>query len=215
MARARHWGVLCVLAAGTAPLHAQSDRQARLEAQAAVSLHRHVVLTLGTDLRAAEAAGNRRVRGEAGVALPWTLAPWLEVEPRYRYIVNDEPGGEVGEEHRFTLEAEAAARAGRAGVENRARVERRLEEDERSTRFRNRLRLSLPSALRAGAEWFAWNEAFYTWPDRRWTRNVTAAGHAAPLGRGVEAGLYYLFQRDYFDTPRDQHGIAMEIEWEL
>lgn len=210
-------GCLVLLAACRAPLHAQSspDRQARLEAQVEVPVHRHVVLTLGTDLRAAEADANRRARVEAGVALPWKVAPWLQLEPRYRYLVNSEIGADSGAEHRLSLEAEASARPGIVGVENRARMERRIEEDERTTRFRNRLRLALPSTLRDGAEWFAWDEAFYSWPDRRWTRNVAAAGLAAPLARGLGAELYYLFQRDYFDAPRDQHGIALELEVEL
>lgn len=202
-------GLLCILASCVvAPLRAQ-DRQARFEARVGVPLHRHAVLTLGTDLRAADAASNRRTRGEIGVALPWAPARWLEVEPHYRYILDD------GVEHRFAMEATASARPGRAAVENRARVERRVEEDERSTRFRNRVRLAVPAAPRDGAEWFAWNEAFYTWPGRRWTRNVTAAGIGAPLGRGIDVELYYLFQRDYFDAPRDQHGVALELDWDL
>ncbi len=206
-------GCALILLAGAAPLHAQSsDRQARLEVRADVPVHRHVVLSVGTDLRAADASANRRVRGEAGVGLPWKPASWLEVEPRYRFLANADPNSV---EHRFTLQAEASARPGRVGVENRARVERRIEEDERSTRFRHRLRLALPAPIRDGAEWMVWNEAFYTWPDRRWTRNVAAAGLAAPLGRGADAELYYLFQRDYFDDPWDQHGIALEIDLDL
>ncbi|HEX2191533.1 MAG TPA: DUF2490 domain-containing protein [Longimicrobiaceae bacterium] len=206
--------LLLAHAPASRPLRAQAaDGQGRLEVEATVPVHRHAEIVLGADLRAAEAASNRRARFEAGAAFPWEVAAWLRVEPRYRFLAD---AADDGVEHRYSVEALVSAAAGPLEAESRSLLERRFEEEGRTTRYRNRLRVGAPLGGRgSGTEWFVYDEVYYGWPERAWTRNVAAAGLARALARELDVELAYLLQRDFGDSPRDAHALAVEVDWTL
>lgn len=142
-------------------------------------------------------------RGSAGLA--FKLNKYVTVTPAYVYQSYEPLPGRKTNEHRVTLNGAVQFSLAKFMLTDNNLVERRLINSRAdSTRYRNRLRIEHPVALRElKLNVFLSDEIYYDWSVNAWVRNRFYAGTGKRFGERVSAEIFYVRQNDGHVRPGD------------
>lgn len=130
------------------------------------------------------------------VELPVKLNKHLTLSPGYFYIGAPPVAGRKYREHRLRLSVIPHFNVGRVTFDDRNALERRFRTVGNQTRYRNRLRVSVPvfDAERRFSI-VAYDEAIYDFTSRAWSRNIISVGASKTFER-LTTELSYVRQND-------------------
>ncbi|MDQ3711001.1 MAG: DUF2490 domain-containing protein [Acidobacteriota bacterium] len=193
----------------------RSDNQARGEIDVAVPLVKDLFFTVAGDLRVAETAENRFVRGEVGFLYKQQIGKYLIIVPRYRYRAEQLFNGTSSTENRLSADGIVNFKIQKFEITDNNLFEFRFRRSGNSQRYRNRLKISHPVRIgETKIDLFASDEVYYEWDERAWTRNRFKVGFGKDLGERGGYEIYYMRQNDGFSRPGDLHVFGIEFEFE-
>ena len=125
--------------------------------------------------------------------------------------------GRQEREERLTLGATVRIPIGKYTASARPWLERRWREPQvDSWRFRERVQLEHPFAInKAKFTWFVYDEVYYDFAAKAWTRNRVAIGASHAFNKHFTADLFYLKQNDRRTRPAEVNTIGTALRFKL
>ncbi len=166
---------------------------------------------LSTGIRYSDRLGHLNYRRiTTGFAFRW--GKFFTFEPYYQYSVSDSFSGRIRHENRLAFATTVGAPWRRWNISDRNLGERRLREDLRSWRYRNRVELRRSiAAVRKQWSVFTWDEVYYSSRAGRWYRNRLALGVGRRLSNRISADVFYVHQNDGYSRPGDLNGLGLTL----
>lgn len=132
------------------------------------------------------------------VETPTKMSRHLTLTPGYAFIAAPPIAGRKYREHQLRFDATLRLPFNRFTIDDRNLFELRFRRGlNEVTRYRNRLRINYPLKIRnVPLRLFAYDEAFYDWGARGWTRNRAAFGVGKTFAQRFTGEASYIRQND-------------------
>jgi hypothetical protein len=149
----------------------------------------------------------------AYVSASWRLSKLLSIGSYYSYCAVQGLPDMDAREHRFGFDGSVGWHIHAFQMSDRSRIETRVLPTYTYSRYRNRLLVQHPLAVRGRqVTLYASEEVYYDGQLSAWSRSRFTAGFNKRMSSRISVDFYYLRQNDHYTKPGDIHAIGITFK---